>query len=161
MLDRDERRKERGESRTEAALVRVSRRLGFFWCTPRTGRWISVAGRLDECQDAALGRHALQLNGSSLALGLSILTHGRVMPFSCFALYDLPVRELRRYALSAELYRFMMWLTCTHGRTYRLHGYTCILCVGAMAGVQNHAGADWGTSDTACRHSLKPSLLPS
>ncbi|MNT56295.1 hypothetical protein D3C72_1935810 [compost metagenome] len=103
MLDRDERRKERGESRTEAALVRVSRRLGFFWCTPRTGRWISVAGRLDECQDAALGRHALQLNGSSLALGLSILTHGRVMPFSCFALYDLPVRELRRYALSAQL----------------------------------------------------------
>lgn len=106
-----------------------------------------------------LGRHALQLNGSSLALGLSILTYGRVMPFCCFALYDLPMHELRRYALSAELGCHHVLLTCTHGRMFRLHGYTCILCVGTAAGVQNHAGADWGTSDTACRHSLKPSLL--
>ena len=150
---------EGGRFRTEAALVRVSSRLGFFCFTPRAGRWICVAGRLDECQDAALGRHAMQLIGSSLALWLSILTHGRVMPFYCFALYDLPKRELRRYALSAELDCHYVLLTCTHGRTFRLHGYTCILCFGTVASVQNHAGADWGTSDTACRHSLKPSLL--
>ena len=89
---------------------------------------------------------------------MAILTYGRVMPFYCFALCDLPMRKLRRYALSADL-RVYVLLTCTHGLTFRLHGYTCILCVGTAAGVQNHAGADWETSDTACRHSLKPSLL--
>lgn len=159
MLDRDERRQERGKSRTEAALVRVSRRLGFRCFTPGAGRLVDVTGRLDECQGAALGRHAGQLNGSSLALWLSFLTYGRVIPFYCFALYDLPMRELRRYALSAELDCHHVLLTCTHGRTFRLHGYTCILCFGTVASVQNHAGADWGTSDAACRHSLKPSLL--
>lgn len=49
----------------------------------------------------------MQLNGSSLALWLSILTFGRVIPFDCFALYDLPMRELRLYALSAELCLYM------------------------------------------------------
>jgi hypothetical protein len=78
MLDQDEVRRGKGKSRTETALMRVSRRPGFFWFTPRAGRWIDVAGRLDECQGAALDRHARQLNGSSLALWLSILTHGRL-----------------------------------------------------------------------------------
>jgi len=88
--------------------VRVSSRPGFFLVHARVGRWIGVAGRLDECQDAALGRPAMQLNGSSLAHWLYILTHGRVMPFYCFALCDLPMRELRHYALSADL-RVSMW----------------------------------------------------
>lgn len=50
-------------------------------------------------------------------------------------------------------------VTCTQGRAYRLHGYTCTLYFGNVASVQNHAGADWGTNDTACRHSLKPSFV--
>ena len=62
------------------------------------------------------------------------------MPFDCFTLYDLPMRELRRYALSAELACHLL-STCTHGPIHRLHGYACILCVGTVAGVQNHAGA--------------------
>lgn len=87
--------------------MRACSRLGFRCFTPRVGRWICVANRLDECQGAALDRHAMQLNGSSLALWLSILTFGRVIPFYCFALYDLPMRELRLYALSAELCLYM------------------------------------------------------
>lgn len=123
-----------------------------------SGRWIGIAGRLDQCQGAALDRHALQLNGASLALRLSILTYGRVIPFYCFALYDFPLRELRRYALSAK-FGCHLSLTCTHGLSFGLHGCTCILCFGTAASVQNHAGADWGTSDAGCRHSLRSSLL--